>query len=264
MASWRGEDGNEDCDVTVRMTRFTVHHRARAMITGREPVDRPPCWLYAPCTASRQAPQPPQQLQYWTFAPLANICPTYLTLILNKGKGSPYSITERRISELIPVLGSQPAGGVSHKPGGRLPLISARPVVTLATLKRTATNFAASTTGFLFNPTNGCQILTDSRRVLPCLAGEMSGEVTSPALSERVLNYLRPAEAGVRAAAGRRRSGARAAGASVRSERRIRSTIPRLLNRTRGRGPAAPAPAQAAARSVGRPGVMARRRPGRC
>jgi len=31
-------------------------------------------------------------------------------------KGGPYSITERRVPELIPVLGSQPAGGVSHKP----------------------------------------------------------------------------------------------------------------------------------------------------
>ena len=28
------------------------------------------------------------------------------------------------VPELIPVLGSQPAGGVSHKPGGRLPLLS--------------------------------------------------------------------------------------------------------------------------------------------
>ena len=33
-----------------------------------------------------------------------------------KGKGSPYSTTERRVSELIPVLGSQPASDVSHKP----------------------------------------------------------------------------------------------------------------------------------------------------
>jgi len=33
-----------------------------------------------------------------------------------KLKGSPYSITERRVQELIPVLGSQPAGDVSHKP----------------------------------------------------------------------------------------------------------------------------------------------------
>jgi len=59
-----------------------------------------------------------------------------------KGKGSPYSITERRVPELMPDLGSQPAGDVSHKPGGRLPLLAARPTVTLATLKRAATNFA--------------------------------------------------------------------------------------------------------------------------
>jgi len=58
-------------------------------------------------------------------------------------KGSSYSIAERRIPELIPVLGSQPASDVSHKPSGRLPLLSARPAVTLATLKRVATNFAA-------------------------------------------------------------------------------------------------------------------------
>ena len=58
-------------------------------------------------------------------------------------KGSPYSITECRVPELIMVLGSQPAGDVSHKPGGRLPLLSARPAVSPATLKRAATNFAA-------------------------------------------------------------------------------------------------------------------------
>ena len=40
-----------------------------------------------------------------------------------KGKGSPYSITERRVPELIPVLGSQPEGDVSHKLGGRLSLL---------------------------------------------------------------------------------------------------------------------------------------------
>jgi len=62
---------------------------------------------------------------------------------LLKGKGNPYPITERRILELIPVLGSQPAGDMSHKPGSRLPLLSARPAVTPATLKRAATNFAA-------------------------------------------------------------------------------------------------------------------------
>ena len=55
-------------------------------------------------------------------------------------KGSPYSITERRVPELIPVLGSQPAGDVNHKPDGRLPLLSARPAVTPATVKRAATN----------------------------------------------------------------------------------------------------------------------------
>ena len=56
---------------------------------------------------------------------------------------SSYSITERRVPELIPVLGSQPAGDASHKPGGRLPLFSATPAVTSATLKMAATNFAA-------------------------------------------------------------------------------------------------------------------------
>jgi len=61
-----------------------------------------------------------------------------------KVKGSPYSITERRVPKLIPVLCSQPVGDVSHKPGGRLPLLSARPAVTPATLKRAATSFAAS------------------------------------------------------------------------------------------------------------------------
>jgi len=48
-------------------------------------------------------------------------------------KGSRYSINESRVPELIPVLGSRPAGDVSHKPGGRLPSLSARPAVTLAT-----------------------------------------------------------------------------------------------------------------------------------
>ena len=50
----------------------------------------------------------------------------------------PYSIAERGVPELIPVLGSQPAGDVGHKPGSRLPLLSGRPAVTLATLKRAA------------------------------------------------------------------------------------------------------------------------------
>ena len=60
---------------------------------------------------------------------------------VKKGKGSPYSITERRVPELILIPCSQPSGDVSHKPNGRLPLLSARPAVTLATLKRAAINF---------------------------------------------------------------------------------------------------------------------------
>ena len=73
---------------------------------------------------------------------------TILIQLLNKckslkSKGSRYSITKCRVPELIPVLGSQPPGDASHKPGGRLPLLAVRPAVTLATLKRAATNFTA-------------------------------------------------------------------------------------------------------------------------
>jgi len=46
---------------------------------------------------------------------------------------------EHTVLELILVLGSQPAGDVSHKPSGRLPLLSARPEVTVATIKTAAT-----------------------------------------------------------------------------------------------------------------------------
>ena len=66
-----------------------------------------------------------------------------IIIITKTGKGSLYSTTERRVPDLIPVLCSQPAGDVSHKPGGRLPLLSARPAFTPATLKRAATDFAA-------------------------------------------------------------------------------------------------------------------------
>jgi len=62
---------------------------------------------------------------------------------VKKGKGSLYSITKHRVPKLIPVLGSWPACDMSHKPGGRLPLLSTRPAVTLATLKRAAASFAA-------------------------------------------------------------------------------------------------------------------------
>jgi len=60
----------------------------------------------------------------------------FASCLLRPKKVGPYSITERSVPELIPILGSQPAGG-------RLPLLSARPAVTHAILKRAATNFAA-------------------------------------------------------------------------------------------------------------------------
>jgi len=60
-----------------------------------------------------------------------------------KSKGSPYSTAEHRVPELIPVLSSEPAGDKSHKPGGRLPLLSTTLAVTLSTLNRAATNFTA-------------------------------------------------------------------------------------------------------------------------
>jgi len=73
------------------------------------------------------------------FTTFARTIRRFETAICKKGKGSPYSTAERRVPELIPVLGSQPAGDGSHKPGGRL----ARPAVTPATLKTAATSFAA-------------------------------------------------------------------------------------------------------------------------
>ena len=67
----------------------------------------------------------------------------YVAMFICGKKGSPCSTAERRVLELIPVLGSQPAGDVNHKPDGRLPLLSARPAVTPATRKRAATNFSS-------------------------------------------------------------------------------------------------------------------------
>ena len=73
------------------------------------------------------------QYQYFLF---------YISTYLG-GAYAPNAIAERGVPELIPVLGSQPGGDVSHKLGGRPPLLSARPAVTLDTLKRAATDFAA-------------------------------------------------------------------------------------------------------------------------
>ena len=69
--------------------------------------------------------------------------PTAALHVDTKRRNEYFHSKKARVPELIPVLGSQPAGFVSHKPGGRLPLLSARPAVTPATLKRAATNFAA-------------------------------------------------------------------------------------------------------------------------
>jgi len=55
---------------------------------------------------------------------------------------TPHKTEKKRIGLVFgTVLNSQPAGDMSHKPSGRLPLLSARPAVTLATYNRAATNF---------------------------------------------------------------------------------------------------------------------------
>jgi len=103
---------------------------------------------------------------------------TFITSV--KGKASPYSITERRVPELIPVLGSQPAGDVSHKPGGTLPLLSARPAVTPATLKRAATSFCCllnkGTTGVNSLP----KTVTRQRRDCDLNPGPSAPESSTP------------------------------------------------------------------------------------
>ena len=42
-----------------------------------------------------------------------------------------YALGKKVARTRLPVLGSQPAGNVSHKPGGMLPSLSARPAVTV-------------------------------------------------------------------------------------------------------------------------------------
>ena len=61
-----------------------------------------------------------------------------------KGKGSPYSITRVGFWSWSRCLAvSLQVTWVINPVGGRLPLLSVRPAVTPATLKRAATNFAA-------------------------------------------------------------------------------------------------------------------------
>ena len=87
------------------------------------------------CWAAREAFTPQLFYQHSAATRSVRVDERSIKASKYKGKGSPYSITERRVPELIPVLGSQRAGDVSHKPGGRLPLLSARPALTPATLK---------------------------------------------------------------------------------------------------------------------------------
>ena len=94
----------------------------------------------APCARSKNGCRPPE---YAIFIMLYHTHTRHRRdmVKVKRGKCSPYSTAERRVPELILVIGSQPAGDVSHKPGGRLPLLSTRPAVNLATLKRAATSF---------------------------------------------------------------------------------------------------------------------------
>ena len=127
-----------------------VRTRARLFCAGSSP-ENGNKYQFTPRSAGGALQLQPMILECRTLAsPLGtclpenhhcDICPSASDP--KKGKGSPYSIAERTVPELIPVLGSQPARDVNHKPGAMLPLPSTRPAVTPATLKRAATNFAA-------------------------------------------------------------------------------------------------------------------------
>jgi len=126
--------------------RFLVLRARSARSIRWLPIDSETDERFKPSSFDRRTLRHP--LYTLSFSPpclgyVAHILLLLLLLTWQKGKGSQYSIAERRVPELIPVLGSQPAGEVSRKPDGRLPLLSARPAVTLASLKRAATNFAA-------------------------------------------------------------------------------------------------------------------------
>ena len=58
---------------------------------------------------------------HFTIIGLRHIYSVFVKTVGGPIQNSPYSIAERRVPKLTPVLGSQPAGDVSHKPGGRLP-----------------------------------------------------------------------------------------------------------------------------------------------
>jgi len=120
----------------------------------------PACWAHS----SKPAKQTDRRTTYgwidlgWQVVFDQTIWSSWEFHYYHKGKGSPYSITERRVPELIPVLSSQPAGDVSHKPRSKLPLLSARPAITSTTPKTAATSFAA-----LWTDTTVClRLLPDS------------------------------------------------------------------------------------------------------
>jgi len=76
--------------------------------------DRAPRYRYrhsAPRPAGRYMTRRPSILE--TVSGRMNVWDIFAPGLLTR-KGSPYSITERRVPELIPILGSQPAGDVSH------------------------------------------------------------------------------------------------------------------------------------------------------
>ena len=104
------------------------------------------CCLFASDLAFLCSCFPQRNASFHEFFRRINGERIFVNIFFSVVKGRPYSITERKVPELIPVLGSQPTGDASHKTGGSLPLLSARPAVTPpppATLKRAATNFAA-------------------------------------------------------------------------------------------------------------------------
>ena len=119
----------------------------------------------------------------------------FYLLKIKKGKGSPspYSTAERRVLELILVLGSQPAGDASHKPGGRLPLLSARPAVTLASLKTAATNFAALVNTGTMGVNSLSKTVTRQRRGCDSNPGPILAAPESSTLTTRLPSHLPPA-----------------------------------------------------------------------
>ena len=140
---------NCQCAITVTVSKY---HKQKMALCGqvvnvslaKRVLDRTPLLGRMMGQTDRQTDgRTPDR--YIDPAPSCQKCRTAATSVYSteQRQGSPCSITKHRVPELIPVLGSQPAGNVSHKPGGRLPLLSARLAVTLATLKRAATHFAA-------------------------------------------------------------------------------------------------------------------------